>query len=59
MKYENINRTNLKELCSGGSDWRTVKLKQIDLQTGDTADLDDVLEHVKFSPIAWSHDNKV
>ena len=46
-------------LCSGGSDWRTVKLKKIDLESGEATDLDDVLEHVKFSPIAWTHDNKV
>lgn len=45
-------------MCSGGSDWRTIKVKEIDLGTGSAKDLDDVLEHVKFSPIAWTHDNK-
>ena len=54
-----LSLMHLNGPCSGGSDWRTVKLKQIELETGDTTDLEDVLEHVKFSPIAWTHDNKV
>lgn len=45
--------------CSGGSDWRTIKLKRINTESGDTADLEDRLEHVKFSSTAWTHDNKV
>ena len=45
--------------CSGGSDWRTIKVKQIDVETGDAKDMEDHLEHVKFSSIAWTHDNKV
>ena len=45
-------------LSSGGSDWREVKFLSIDSESGGTADLADRLEHVKFSSMAWSHDNK-
>ena len=45
--------------CSGGSDWRTIQLLEVDLDTGDAKDLQDKLEHVKFSATAWTHDNKV
>ena len=45
--------------CSGGSDWRTTKLKRVDPATGAAEDLEDALEHVKFSSTAWTHDNKV
>ena len=45
-------------LSSGGSDWRTVKLMQVDQDTGLTTDRPvDVLEKVKFSGITWTHDN--
>lgn len=37
----------------GGSDWRTVKV--LDLQTGN--ELDDKLEWVKFSSLAWAADS--
>ena len=45
-------------LSSGGSDWREVKFLSIDSDSGATQDLPDKLEHVKFSSMAWSHDNK-
>lgn len=44
--------------CSGGSDWRTIKVMRIDQASGKGEDLSDVLEHVKFSSMAWTHDNK-
>lgn len=46
-------------LCSGGSDWQTIQLLRIKLDTGDVEQLDDKLAHVKFSNTAWTHDNKV
>ena len=45
-------------LSSGGSDWREVRFLSIDGASGTTQDLPDKLEHVKFSSMAWSHDNK-
>jgi len=41
-------------LSQSGSDWIKIKFK--DVKTGD--DLEDVLEHVKFSCMSWTHDNK-
>ena len=46
-------------LSSGGSDWVNIKVLTIDQGTGDTTDLDDKLEYVKFSSLAWTHDHKV
>ena len=46
-------------LSSGGSDWVNIKVLTIDQETGDTTDLDDKLEYVKFSSLAWTHDHKV
>lgn len=43
-------------LSSGGSDWRTVKVARVDQAIGEREDLPDVLEHVKFSSLAWTHD---
>lgn len=40
-------------LSSGGSDWRTVKLMEIDQATGEVSHRPDVLDHVKFR---WSGD---
>ncbi|MEM7167815.1 MAG: prolyl oligopeptidase family serine peptidase [Planctomycetota bacterium] len=40
-------------VSQGGSDWRTVRFR--DVASG--RDLEDKLEWVKFSGIAWSHDN--
>lgn len=45
-------------LSSGGSDWRTVRVAAVDQATGERADLPDVLEHVKFSSLAWTHDGR-
>ncbi|KAK9846596.1 hypothetical protein WJX81_007362 [Elliptochloris bilobata] len=45
-------------LGSGGSDWRTIKLMRIDQASGKGEDLSDTLEHVKFSSMAWTHDDK-
>ncbi|XP_065184175.1 prolyl endopeptidase-like [Sycon ciliatum] len=41
-------------LSSSGSDWQTIKVRDADT----SAELSDVLEHIKFSSIAWTHDNK-
>lgn len=46
-------------LSSGGSDWVHVKLLSIDQETGEAKNLDDKLEFVKFTSLAWTHDNKV
>lgn len=46
-------------LSSGGSDWRTIRLKKIDQETGEATDVEgEVIDHVKFSGITWTHDNK-
>ena len=41
-------------ICEKGSDWGKIKFRQVDTNT----DLDEVLENVKFSCLAWTHDNK-
>lgn len=46
-------------LSSGGSDWVHVKLLSIDQKSGEPKNLDDKLEFVKFTSLAWTHDNKV
>ena len=46
-------------LSSGGSDWVHIKLLTVDQETGETRDLEDKLEYVKFSSLAWTHDHKV
>ena len=46
-------------LSSGGSDWVSIKVLTIDQQTGESTDLNDKLEYVKFSSLAWSHDHQV
>lgn len=40
--------------CEKGSDWGKIKFKSVETNTI----LEDVLENVKFSCLAWSHDNK-
>ena len=47
------------KLSSGGSDWVYIKVLSVDQETGETADLEDKLEYVKFSSLAWTHDHKV
>lgn len=44
-------------LSSGGSDWRTLHVMQIDAN-GVPTPLSDELDNIKFSSIAWTHDNK-
>jgi prolyl oligopeptidase PreP (S9A serine peptidase family) len=44
-------------LGSGGSDWRTLKISRV--VQGGREDLAETLQHVKFSSLAWTHDNKV
>ncbi|XP_076808880.1 prolyl endopeptidase-like isoform X1 [Clavelina lepadiformis] len=41
-------------LSNSGSDWITIKFKDAENEK----DLPDVLERVKFSSMAWTHDNK-
>lgn len=41
-------------LSKAGSDWVTIKFKDIEKNE----DLEDTLEKVKFSSMAWTHDNK-
>lgn len=45
-------------LSSGGSDWRSVHVMEVDPATGGVMQRGDVLEHVKFSGMTWTHDNK-
>jgi hypothetical protein len=47
------------KLSSGGSDWAYIKVLTVDQETGETTDLEDKLEYVKFSSLAWTHDHKV
>ena len=46
-------------LSSGGSDWVSIKVLTVDQDTGATTHLEDKLEYVKFSSLAWTHDHKV
>lgn len=59
MQYAFSDNGNLVAMTfsSGGSDWRTVSVSQIDQATGERTELPDKLEHVKFSSLAWTHDN--
>jgi prolyl oligopeptidase len=41
-------------VCEKGSDWGKIKFKSVETN----ADLEDVLENVKFSCLSWTHDNK-
>ena len=45
--------------AAGGSDWNQCKVMKVDQDAGTATDLDDVLKHVKFSSLAWTHDHKV
>ena len=59
MQYAFSDNGNLVAMTfsSGGSDWRTVTVSKIDPATGERTELPDHLEHVKFSSLAWTHDN--
>ncbi|KAL3316309.1 hypothetical protein Ciccas_005053 [Cichlidogyrus casuarinus] len=57
LMSESISRDGDKiayMLSSAGSDWGTIKFK--DIRTGE--EHTDVLKHVKFSCLEWSHDGK-
>ena len=60
MQYsfsEDGNRVAMA-FSSGGSDWRTVKVSEIDQETGERKELaSDELHNVKFTSLAWTHDN--
>nr|QOL01125.1 putative extracellular protein CSOL_049 [Pseudococcomyxa simplex] len=45
-------------IASGGSDWETIHVLQINNDTGAVTALNDTLNNVKFSGTAWSPDNK-
>ncbi len=45
-------------LGSGGSDWRTLHFRHVG-GDGESTELEETLEHVKFTSLAWTHDNKV
>ena len=59
IKYSEDGSLLAYQLSSGGSDWRTMHVLRIDAESGKPTKLDDELRHVKFSDIAWTHDNKV
>jgi prolyl oligopeptidase len=50
--YSEDGRHLAYALADGGSDWRTVHVREV--ETG--RELPDVLRWVKFSPLAWRHD---
>ena len=58
-KFSKDGKLMAYTLSSGGSDWVYIKVLTIDQETGETTDLDDKLEYVKFSSLAWTHDHKV
>ena len=58
-KFSKDGKLMAYTLSSGGSDWVNIKVLTIDQETGDTTDLDDKLEYVKFSSLAWTHDHQV
>ena len=59
MKFSEDGGFMAYELASGGSDWHTMRIMRIDAATGFGTDLDEALQHIKFSTTAWTHDNKV
>lgn len=58
-KFSKDGKLMAYTLSSGGSDWVYIKVLTIDQETGETTDLEDKLEYVKFSSLAWTHDHKV
>ena len=58
-KFSKDGKLMAYTLSSGGSDWVYIQVLAIDQETGETTDLDDKLEYVKFSSLAWTHDHKV
>ncbi|KAL3130653.1 hypothetical protein ABBQ38_008044 [Trebouxia sp. C0009 RCD-2024] len=57
-KFSKDGKLMAYTLSSGGSDWVYIKVLTIDQETGETTDLEDKLEYVKFSSLAWTHDHK-
>ncbi|PIQ23628.1 S9 family peptidase [bacterium (Candidatus Blackallbacteria) CG17_big_fil_post_rev_8_21_14_2_50_48_46] len=53
LKFSHDGRYMAYALSQSGSDWQEVRIR--DLQTG--KDLPEVLKDLKFSGIAWKHDN--
>ncbi|KAG2433756.1 hypothetical protein HXX76_008118 [Chlamydomonas incerta] len=45
-------------LSKGGSDWCTIQVLRVDAAGGPPAPLADKLEYVKFSSLAWTHDQR-
>ena len=58
-KFSKDGKLMAYTLSSGGSDWVSIKVLTVHQETGDTSALDDKLEFVKFSSLAWTHDHKV
>ncbi|XP_063229852.1 prolyl endopeptidase [Bacillus rossius redtenbacheri] len=52
--FSEDGKTFAYSLSKAGSDWVTIHFRDVD--TG--KDYPDVLKNVKFSPLAWTHDNK-
>ena len=58
-KHALLKALSAVSACSGGSDWETIHVLQINNDTGAATVLNDTLNNVKFSSTAWSPDSKV